>query len=41
MLLGLLEFVPFTHTPEQFGQYARDQLQAWGDRVRIAGVEPR
>lgn len=34
-------FVPFTRTPEQFGQYARDQLQAWGEHVRAAGAEPR
>ncbi|MBY0338851.1 MAG: hypothetical protein K2X11_19710 [Acetobacteraceae bacterium] len=33
-------FLPFTQTPEQFGQYIRDQLRSWGEFVRIAGVEP-
>jgi tripartite-type tricarboxylate transporter receptor subunit TctC len=33
-------FLPFTQTPEQFGQYIRDQLRIWGEFVRIAGVEP-
>jgi tripartite-type tricarboxylate transporter receptor subunit TctC len=36
-----LGFLPFTQTPEQFAHYLRDQLQAWGERVRIAGVEPQ
>lgn len=39
--LRQLGFLPFSQTPEQFGQYLRDQLQAWGERVRIAGVEPQ
>ncbi len=36
-----LGFLPFTQTPEQFARYLRDQLQSWGERVRIAGVEPQ
>jgi tripartite-type tricarboxylate transporter receptor subunit TctC len=36
-----LGFLPFTQTPEQFAHYLRDQLQAWGERVRIAGIEPQ
>jgi tripartite-type tricarboxylate transporter receptor subunit TctC len=39
--LRQLGFLPFTQTPEQFTQYLRDQLQAWGERVRIAGIEPQ
>ena len=39
--LRQLGFLPFTQTPEQFGQYIRTQLAAWGDLVRIAGVEPQ
>ncbi|WP_421995826.1 Bug family tripartite tricarboxylate transporter substrate binding protein [Roseococcus sp.] len=39
--LRQLGFLPFTQTPEQFSQYLRDQLVAWGERVRIAGIEPQ
>ena len=39
--LRQLGFLPFTQTSEQFGQYLRDQLLAWGERVRIAGIEPQ
>jgi len=39
--LRQLGFLPFTQTPEQFGQYIRTQLASWGELVRIAGVEPQ
>jgi tripartite-type tricarboxylate transporter receptor subunit TctC len=39
--LRQLGFLPFTQTPEQFTQYLRDQLTVWGERVRIAGIEPQ
>lgn len=39
--LRQLGFLPFTQTPEQFGQYIRSQLASWGELVRIAGVEPQ
>ena len=39
--LRQLGFLPFTQTPAQFAQYLRDQLEAWGKRVRIAGIEPQ
>jgi tripartite-type tricarboxylate transporter receptor subunit TctC len=39
--LRQLGFLPFTQTPEQFGQYIRTQLATWGELVRIAGVEPQ
>ncbi len=39
--LRQLGFLPFTQTPEQFGDYIRTQLASWGELVRIAGVEPQ
>jgi tripartite-type tricarboxylate transporter receptor subunit TctC len=39
--LRQLGFLPFTQTPEQFGDYIRAQLASWGELVRIAGVEPQ
>ncbi len=39
--LRQLGFLPFTQTPGQFAQYLRDQLVSWGERVRIAGIEPQ
>ena len=39
--LHQLGFLHFVQTPEQFAHYMRDQLQAWGERVRIAGIEPQ
>ena len=39
--LRQLGFLPFTQTPEEFGGYLRAQLAAWGERVRIAGIEPQ
>jgi tripartite-type tricarboxylate transporter receptor subunit TctC len=38
--LRQLGFLPFTRTPAQFADYIRAQLAAWGELVRIAGVEP-
>lgn len=39
--LRQLGFLPFTQTPDQFGDYIRTQLASWGELVRIAGVEPQ
>ncbi|MBR0666463.1 tripartite tricarboxylate transporter substrate binding protein [Roseomonas hellenica] len=39
--LRQLGFLPFRQTPEQFGQYLREQLRVWGEHVRVAGVEPQ
>lgn len=39
--LRQIGFLPFTQTPEQFGQYIQSQLAGWGELVRIAGVEPQ
>lgn len=39
--LSQLGFLPFTQTPDEFSAYIREQLAVWGERVRIAGIEPQ
>ncbi|MCK8785931.1 tripartite tricarboxylate transporter substrate binding protein [Roseomonas sp. NAR14] len=39
--LRQLGFLPFARTPAEFTRYVREQLQVWGERVRIAGITPQ
>jgi tripartite-type tricarboxylate transporter receptor subunit TctC len=39
--LGQLGYMAFPSTPAGFGDYLRQQLAAWGERVRLAGIQPQ
>ena len=39
--LHQLGYAAFPSTPEEFGLYLRDQLTVWGERIRLAGLQPQ
>jgi len=39
--LALVGDAPLRMSPAQFTRYVADQREAWGERVRIAGIEPQ
>ncbi len=38
--LASLGLEPYPSSSEEFGQFVKDQLMAWGDKVKGAGLEP-
>jgi tripartite-type tricarboxylate transporter receptor subunit TctC len=39
--LHQLGYAAFPSTPEEFGLYLREQLTVWGERIRLAGLQPQ